>query len=447
MLLTISHRSKILLSGAILTFSPLPLYALAGTPTLLPDSVNSFFTNSHMDISLRNQFKNLNTSDAGRRSVQTAWGQGVSLDYSSGYLADILGVDASYYQAFKLAASDDFWGRSILYNDKGKAKGFHKFGQLFAKAKLEGDDSYLKLYAGWQIVHQWGAITNSSRTIPSTYQGWRMDSGMGPFIVRGAWLTRYSDRGSPEQIRFTTADRKKQIGHLSTGELLYQQQGFSALYFFGESQRYLQRHGVQFGWQPAESEHQVNVLGMLYYNHGLKNWKAMSPDARPFNHDAWHPSVYVEWRQNSWKHKVGASWTKAKSTDRLGYFERHMAKNSRGRFDSMANAWGNDYVGNNEKMLAWTTEYLITPQVRVGLQSAFGWGVRYQDHAIRRGETLFFSKWQPSGVKKLSFQLSGGPSWNYQSQNNRPILNSDGTPKRAVNHSVEFQVDYAFNLF
>lgn len=448
MLLTLYGKPVTVLSSVLFILALWPFHAPDAAPPPQSRAVSRFFTDSHADISLRNQFKNLNTSDSGERSVQTAWGQGIALDYRSGYLADIFGVDASYYRVLKLAASDDFWGRSILRNENGHAKGFHKFGQLFAKAKREGNNRYLKLYAGWQIIHQWGAITHSSRAIPSTYQGWRMDSGAGPFILRGAWVTRYSDRGSPDRIHFTSADRKTAIGHLATGELIYQQPGYSALYFFGESQQYLQRHGIELGWQPeALAEHQTRVLAMFYYNHALKNWQAMSADYRPFNRDAWHPSAYVEWRQHHWKHKVGASYTQAKSTGRLGYFERHMAKNSRGRFSSMADAWGNDYVGNNEKMVAWTTEYRVTPQVKLGLQSAFGWGVKYQHHAIRRGEAIFFSKWQPSGVKKLRFQLSGGPSWNYQSHYNRPDLNSDGTPKRALNHSVEFQVDYAFNLF
>ncbi|OOL14601.1 porin, partial [Klebsiella aerogenes] len=92
----------------------------------------------------------------------------VTLDFRSGYIADIIGFDTSYYQVFKLAASDDFAGRSVLYNDNGKAKGFHKFGQLYAKLKFDGEDSYFRLYSGWQIINKWGALTNSSRAIPST---------------------------------------------------------------------------------------------------------------------------------------------------------------------------------------------------------------------------------------------------------------------------------------
>ncbi|WP_455811040.1 OprD family outer membrane porin [Pseudomonas graminis] len=441
------RRANPLLGWALFTVSPLTLSAAEASSRLLPDAVAHVITDSHADLSLRNQFKNLNTSDDGKRSVQTAWGQGVSLNYRSGSLADIWGVDASYYHVTKLAASDDFSGRHILRKKNGRAKGFHKWGQRFVRMELQGEDRYLKLYSGWQVMHQWGALTRSSRAIPATYQGWRMDSGYGPVILRGAWVTRYSDRGSPEQVHFETADRKKQIAHIATGELLYQRQGYSALYFFGESHRYLQRHGVEFGWQPpALDSNKVKVVGMLYFNHGLGDWKAVKPNARPFNNDALHPAIYAEWRQKKWKHKVGAAWTKAKSHNHLGYFERHMTKNSRGRFNSMADAWGNDYVGDHEKMLAWTTEYRLMPSVKLGMQSAYGWGMKYQHHEIQRGEAILFSKWKPSGVKNLSFQLSAGPSWNYQSKKNRPRLTQHGKPITTANHAVEFQVDYAFSL-
>ncbi|VEA69997.1 putative outer membrane porin protein [Serratia rubidaea] len=95
-----------------------------------------FVDDSHADLSFRHVFKNLSTEDYGSRSNQTAWGQGITLDYQSGYINDMLGMDASYYGVVKLAASDDFWGRSVLYNDNGQAKGFNKLGQLYMKARL-----------------------------------------------------------------------------------------------------------------------------------------------------------------------------------------------------------------------------------------------------------------------------------------------------------------------
>ncbi|WP_338505943.1 OprD family outer membrane porin [Erwinia aphidicola] len=133
MLLTLSGKSTFLFSAALFTLAPLPLCAFETSSLQLTDSLSRFITDSHAEISFRNQFKNLNTSDSGDNSVQTAWGQGISLDYNSGYFADIIGLDASYYQVYKLAASDDFAGRSVLYNHNGHARGSISWASYWLK--------------------------------------------------------------------------------------------------------------------------------------------------------------------------------------------------------------------------------------------------------------------------------------------------------------------------
>lgn len=439
------NKPLILLS----TLWAFPTYAEEVSTNQAEHPFYNLIHDSHADLSLRNVFKNLSTQDYGERSNQTAWGQGITLDYQSGYFADMLGVDASYYGVIKLAASDDFWGRSVLYNDNGRAKGFNKIGQLYAKGRVGDDDTYLHLYSGWQQIKKWGALNNSTRAIPSTYLGWRGEAASGPLRVRGAYVTRYSDRDSPDKIHFMTAD-KKQISSIATGELSYNRKGYNAQYFFGESHNYLQRHGLELGWQPgALAEHRVKLASQFYFNHGLSDWTSMSSSRKTFDDDAYHVGVNAEWRAERWKHKVGASYTRAALADGLGRFEWHLAKHSRGTFNSMADSWGNDYVGDKERMLAWTFGYGVTPEIEVGMVTNYGWGMKYQGRKIERGETLMYSRWTPSqpALKNLSFQLSGGPSWNYQSQNNRPKLTPDGKPMRAQNHSVEFQVDYKFNLF
>jgi hypothetical protein len=410
---------------------------------------SNVINDSHADLSFRNVFKNLSTEDYGQRSNQTAWGQGITLDYQSGYFADMLGIDASYYGVVKLAASDDFWGRSVLYNDNGQAKGFNKIGQLYLKGRLGDDDTYLHLYSGWQQIKKWGALNNSTRAIPSTYLGWRGEAATGPLRVRGAYVTRYSDRDSPDKIHFRTAD-KKQISSIATGELSYSDRGYSALYFFGESHNYLQRQGLELGWQPAAwVDHRFKLASQFYLNHGLNDWTRMSRSHKTFDDDAYHAAMYAEWRADRWKHKVGASYTRASLSGGLGRFEWHLAKHSRGTFNSMADSWGNDYVGDKEKMLAWTFGYAILPEVELGMVTNYGWGMKYQGQKLDRGETLVYSRWTPSqpALKNLAIQLSGGPSWNFQSQHNQPKLTPDGKPMRARNHSIELQVDYAFNLF
>lgn len=437
---------KVLVATTILMSSQ--VYAEVEIKNKNNNIFSDFIYDSHMDFSLRNVFKHLSTEDYAHRSIQNAWGQGFTFDFRSGYLADMLGVDASYYNVVKLAASDEFYGRSVLYNNHGKARGFNKFGQIYGKFRLGDDDTYFRVYSGWKEMRKWGALNISNRAIPSTYLGWSAEAGTGPLRVRGAYVTRYSDRDSPKKIHFLSADKKREISSISTAEVSYQNQDYSALYFFGESHNYLQRHGVELGWQPMTlSNHRFKVSTQFYMNHALEDWTSMAASAKTFDENAYHYAINTEWREGGWKHKVGASYTQASLASGLGRFEWHHAKHSRGTFNSMADSWGNDYVGNKEKMLAWTFGYAITPEFELGAVTNYGWGMKYKGNKITRGETIAYSRWTPSAIKNLSIQLSGGPSWNFQSQGNRPKLSDDGKTLRAQNNSIELQVDYKTNLF
>lgn len=93
-----------------------------------------FFTDSQLTVSAKNYWKYLKEENANPKHVHNAWGQGFSAEYQSGYFADIIGFDASYYSAIKLGASDYFNSRGVLYNNgtgnkKSNAEGYSKFGQ------------------------------------------------------------------------------------------------------------------------------------------------------------------------------------------------------------------------------------------------------------------------------------------------------------------------------
>ncbi len=94
--------------------------------TVLDDPL---FSQSHMSLSFKNYWKYLKEEETEPKKVHNAWGQGVAVDYQSGYFADIIGFDATYYGAMKLGASDYFNSRGVLYNDgsgnkKSNAEGF-----------------------------------------------------------------------------------------------------------------------------------------------------------------------------------------------------------------------------------------------------------------------------------------------------------------------------------
>lgn len=75
------------------------------------------FSQSHMNLSFKNYWKYLKEEETGPKKVHNAWGQGVAVNYQSGYFSDIIGFDATYYGAVKLGASDNFNSRGVLYNN------------------------------------------------------------------------------------------------------------------------------------------------------------------------------------------------------------------------------------------------------------------------------------------------------------------------------------------
>jgi hypothetical protein len=62
--------------------------------TVLDDPL---FSQSHMNLSFKNYWKYLKEEETEPKKVHNAWGQGVAVDYQSGYFADIIGFDATYW--------------------------------------------------------------------------------------------------------------------------------------------------------------------------------------------------------------------------------------------------------------------------------------------------------------------------------------------------------------
>jgi len=71
-----------------------PAMVFAGVDDL---AETRFIKNSSLDLGTHNIWKYLDEGETDKRNIHSAWGQGLALDYKSGYLADFIGVDASYY--------------------------------------------------------------------------------------------------------------------------------------------------------------------------------------------------------------------------------------------------------------------------------------------------------------------------------------------------------------
>ncbi|MDN6651598.1 MAG: OprD family porin, partial [Enterobacterales bacterium] len=160
-------------------------------------SSGGLFEDSHLDLTLRNIWM-LNTTDQRADfdvGDQNAWAQAIHLDYSSGWYQDTVGFDASWYGVSKLYANKDFYGRDLLRDNNGHAEGFNKVGQLFAKAKFGEQKRFMNVYGGWRKLNKFGAITtNTSRAVPSTWEGLSTEIGFDQVQIKAALVNRFSER-------------------------------------------------------------------------------------------------------------------------------------------------------------------------------------------------------------------------------------------------------------
>lgn len=407
-----------------------------------------FFNQSHLTFSTRNQWKYLKENESQPKEVHNAWGQSFSLDYRSGYLFDSIGFDATYTGVIKLAVSDYFSTRALLYNDgdgydKKNAKGFNKIGQRYLKLKFGDDDLGLNAKAGWQELKNYGVLTTSRRLSTNSYAGYSATFRTGNLSVDTARVTSGINRDSPDKIGFLTSD-KKPISAIDTAGISWKD---SDLYFswgYGEARDYLSRHVIETSWR---AEEKLSLGSQIYGTHGLKKYNGMSASRKAFDSDAWHYTANAKWQEKDWGLKFELAWTRAEKESGVGYYDRHIAKNMRGRFNAMSSA-GVDYTRDGELALAGLGEYQFVKDFTTGLQVNYG-QFHFSNNTVRTGEVSLINSWVPAEgkLKNLSVFSMFGYGWSYKHNNRTPTLDSNGHYQRSPNLSAEVVIDYKFKLF
>ncbi|WP_261822044.1 OprD family porin [Pragia fontium] len=415
--------------------------------TASPLANNPFFQDAKLDISTRNYWKYLKEDESQPKEVHSAWGQNVILKFESGYFADFIGFDATYTGVIKLAASDYFSTRALLYNDgpgfdKSNAAGFNKMGERYVKIKYALDDLKFNARGGWQIIKNTGILTASNRLSQNSYLGYSGQVSYENLSLDAVYVTSSINRDAPDKVHFLTKDNRVIDNIISTG-LNYKDKELSAAYFYGEADNYLRRHGMELSYRANQH---LTLGSQIYGTYALDDYKSMSASRKEFDNHAWHYAFDAKWQQQKWGNKLGIAYTRAEKNNAIGYYARHVSKNMRGRFNAMTSA-GSDYMRDGELALSTATDYLVTPDLKMGLLMNYG-QFDYKSNTVRTGEVNVFGHWIPKDntFKNLSIFAMFGPGWSYKHKNRTPTL-YNGDVGRAHNLAGEIIIDYKFNLF
>lgn len=406
-----------------------------------------FLSDTQLDLTLRSHWKYLKESEARPKEVHNAWGAAATLDFRSGWLWNALGFDASYTRAAKLAASDYFATRGILYNHgegfhKSNAGGFSRFGQRYLKLKL-GDEAFgLQAKGGWQQLKDTGVLTNTYRLSRNSYQGYSGSLRWQALQLDAAWVTRSIMYDAPDRVHFLTAD-DKEIDSIFTTGLSYRKEGAFFSYGWGESKDYLRRQLLEISY--PLTPHWA-LASQIYNSHALENYKAMPQSKKQFDEHAWHYAGEIRWQDGPWIQKVVVAYTQANKTNGVGYYDRFMGKNTRGRFNALTSA-GKDYMRNGELALASFTEYRFSESFASALQFNYG-QFDYKNNNVRTGEVTWINRWQPTDktLKDLTVAAQMGYGWSYKNNNATPVLDSAGHFMRSPSLSAEVGITWKFGL-
>ncbi|MEI2265423.1 hypothetical protein [Erwinia sp. CGal63] len=406
-----------------------------------------FLSDTQLDLTLRSHWKYLKENEAQPKEVHNAWGAAAELDFRSGWLWDSLGFDASYTRAVKLAASDYFATRGILYNHgegfhKSNAGGFGRFGQRYLKLKL-GDDAFgLKAKGGWHQLHNVGVITDVYRLSRNSYLGYSGSLAWQDLQLDAAWVTRSIMYDAPDRVHFLTVDNKE-IDSIFTAGFTYKADGAFLSYGWGESKDYLRRHVLEAVLPIAP---QWALATQIYGSQALEKYKAMPQNKKQFDEHAWHYAGELRWQEGRWIQKFGVAYTRADKTNGVGYYDRFMGKNTRGRFSALTSA-GKDYMRDGELALTTFTQYQFSPEFSSAIQLNYG-QFDYKDNTVRTGEITWLNRWNPSdnSLKDLAVTSQFGYGWSYKNNNATPILNNEGRYMRSPSLSGEVGITWKFGL-
>ena len=408
------------------------------------------FSDSHLDLTLKNVWM-LNTTDAmADQGIgdQNAWAQALHLDWQSGWLWDHVGVDASWYGVAKLYANDAFYGRDLLRDNNGKAEGFNKLGQLYAKARWGDSQRHLSVWAGWRQLYKFAALNvTRSRAAPSTWEGVSSELVWDEFGAKAAVVNRFSERDEPEKRRFRTLKTNKQIDYIATGELSWMPaKGSKVSYIAAESESYLMRHGIEANAVvPMTEAFNLLARSTYYYARGLSEWEG----ARGFSRSAQHLFALVGYQYGRSESGVGWSHTRARLDNGLGHFYWHFGKNTRGAFNSKADGEGNDYINDGEQMLYLYSQYQILPELLIGMYGNYGFGMEYKGVDLNEWEYGGYFLWSSPQLKGLNVFAGFGPSysWKLTSAKMPSLSENNHSFRRAKGLGGTVRVEYRFNLF
>ncbi|WP_249212923.1 MULTISPECIES: OprD family outer membrane porin [Tatumella] len=338
-----------------------------------------------------------------------------NLDFSSGYAADIIGIDVAAFTAIEMTESgDSSHPNEIAFSSSNKAYSEDwsgdKSGISLYKAALKMKYGPFKLRAGYIQPEGQTLLAPHWSLLPGTYQGAEAEAAFdyadyGALKFSYMWTNRYKSPWHIEMDRFYKNDRRSRVAYLhSLGAKYDFKNGLLLEAAYGEARNYISQYFLK-------TSYSVDLAGSplhsSYQFYGSRNKSQQQGANQVYDGMAWLQAVTFGYRVGQVDLRLEA--TSVKAAGRQGYFLQRMTQtysSSNGRLDVW---WDNrsDFNANGEKAVFLSAMYDLSrwqlPGWAVGASVAYGWNAK-PSSVNEAADSWYFSG---NKIKESSWSLDG----------------------------------------
>ena len=286
---------------------------------------------------------------------------GAILDYNSPYLADSVGIDASYYAVGEVAAEDNSMG--LLQDEKKRS--FVKLGQAYLKGRYRSDNYTISGQFGRGRFESATVSTRDTRVAPDSYFGGRVAlSVTGPAVfgldtslkLDGVRITQSSLRNNGG-FDFIRSESNQRIKNVTSVGAEFDMKVLKVMYGAGIASEFNKNQVLKISLK-APLPNDGGVI-LNYQHHKLSGFgdiweKDFLSGASAYESEANFRNINIGYVNGGFRAGISLAKTRAKSgrttpfgTEVVGYAYLDHGSNVIGNYD----AWtliGNDFNNDGE---------------------------------------------------------------------------------------------------
>ena len=377
-----------------------------------------------LDLHLRNYFKT-DTKKTTSSISDHQWAQALSLNYSSGYLGNIIGFDLGGHYALKLKADiKDGLDPGLLRIKDGTSRSYGK-GAYAVKLNLMdyGVAKYGRMFLDTPLLED-----NYSRSLPSLTEGFYADGTFGDASIYGIWALKANHRTESNFNSLMLSDGTKEAVKVLGGGYTFRNglNGLTTNLAVGQQSDYATRYYANANYEMEFDP--ATITGDFVFGRNSRIGKAKVAN-KSNSQNTWGLSLKAE----AYKATLGVSYQYVSQSD-IGAYQTKWSGQDMSKGD-MTGYFGphdmmiGNFAGNGQKSWGISAGYDFTDMIDgLSVEAMFAKGkIDEKDNSLDKDESEYnlMATYATPQVESLSISALYGKNTKKTKSNNAKETNSE----------------------